>query len=349
MAAEVGSANRALAEIGSLSDRIVSLKSAGQSTADVENQRDTAVDTLSGLLDIKTLTVANGDMLVLTDSGLTLPTRAADGPLTIDGGNAAPGASYGAGTLPGVMLNGHDATGQLHGGQIGANIVLRDTTLPSYQAALDEFSQTLASRFSAQGLTLFTDPNGSVPTGGGSPVQSSYVGFAAIVQVNAAVTADPSAMRDGTAAVIANPAGPSAFTPNPPGGPAGFTTLIARVLTYALGPEVQAGVPQPAPNMVGLGTTGALALPFGKPRALADFAASLVGSQAQDSAATTEQLQTDSSVHTSLTGKLTAETGVNMDHEMAAVVALQNSYGVNARVIAVAQAMWSQLLSAVAV
>ena len=61
--------------------------------------------------------------------------------------------------------------GQLTGGQLGANITLRDTTLPTYQAELDEFSQNLASRFSAQGLTLFSDPTGNVPAGGGMPVQ----------------------------------------------------------------------------------------------------------------------------------------------------------------------------------
>ncbi len=39
-------------------------------------------------------------------------------------------------------------TTQLTGGQLGANLTLRDTTLPTYQAELDEFSQNLASRFS---------------------------------------------------------------------------------------------------------------------------------------------------------------------------------------------------------
>ena len=347
LATEVASANRTLGEIGSLSDRIVSLKSAGQSTADLENQRDAAVNTLSGFLNVKTMTSANGDLLVLTNSGLTLPTRDPNGPFSLGDANAAPQASYASGTLPGVMLNGRDVTSQMQGGQIGANIVLRDTTIPTYQAALDEFSQTLASRFSAQGMTLFTDPTGAVPTGGGSPAQSNYVGFAATIQVNPAVTANPSLVRDGTDAVTDSPTGASAFTPNPAGGPAGFTTLVARVLTYALGPNAQAGVPQPTPNLGGLGPDGTLQLTFGTPQALSDFANSLVGSQAQDSAATTDKLQTEVAVQTSLTGKLTAETGVNMDHEMASVVALQNAYGVNARVIAAAQAMWTQLLSAV--
>ena len=83
------------------------------------------------------------------------------------------------------MLGGTDVTGQLRGGQIGANIALRDTTLPTDQAELDEFAQNLASRFDAQGLTLFTDPDGNAAGGyAAAPVQSGYVGFAGTIQVN---------------------------------------------------------------------------------------------------------------------------------------------------------------------
>ena len=344
---EVASANRTLSQIGTLSDQIVSLRSEGQSTADLENQRDAAVNTLSELLNTKTLASTNGDLSVLTSSGLLLPTRGTPGPFSIANAYAAPGASYAGGTLPGVMLNGRDVTRQVLGGQLGANIALRDTTLPTYQAELDEFSQSLASRFAAQGLTLFTDPSGAVPSVSAPPVQGAYVGFAGTIQVNPTVTADPSLVRDGTQAVAGSASGASAFTPNPAGGPAGFSTLIARVLNFALGPNAQTGVPQPAPNLTGLGPAGTLSAPFGAPQALSDFANSLVGSQAQDSAIVSSRLQTENAVQTSLTGKLTAETGVNMDHEMASVVALQKAYGINARVISVAQAMWTQLLNAV--
>ena len=345
---EVAAANRALGQIGTLSTQIVTVKSAGQSTADLENQRDMTVNALSELLNVKTLINPNGDMLVLTNAGLTLPTRDTDGPFRIANANAAPETTYASGTLPGVMLNGRDATSQIQGGQLGANIALRDTTLPTYQAGLDEFSQTLASRFAEQGLTLFADPTGSIPASAAPPAQSGYVGFAATIQVNPAVTADPSLVRDGTQAVAGSAAGASAFTPNPPTGPAGFSTLISRILTYGLGANAQAGIAQRAPVLTGLGPDGTLRAPFGTPRALADFASALVGSQAQDSAAVTDRLQTESAVQTSLTGKLTAETGVNMDTEMASVVSLQNAYAINARVISAAQAMWTQLLSAVA-
>ncbi len=184
-------------------------------------------------------------------------------------------------------------TQQLNSGQLGANITLRDTTLPTYQAELDEFSQNMAGHFAAQGLTLFTDPQGNVPSGGGTPVQSGYVGFAAEIQVNPAVKADPSLVRDGTTAIAGSPTGAAAFTPNPAGGPAGFTTLIANILNYTFGADAQSGVPQPAANTTGLGATGTLTAPFSTPVTLGAFATAITGAEANDSASTTSQLTTE--------------------------------------------------------
>jgi len=45
--------------------------------------------------------------------------------------------------------------------------------------------------------------------------------------------------------------------------------------------------------------------------------------------------------------KLSAASGVSMDTELSHMVALQNAYSANARVISAAQSMWDSLLSAV--
>ena len=95
---------------------------------------------------------------------------------------------------------------------IGADLDLRDRTLPLFQAELDEFAHTMADRFSAQGLTLFTDPTGTVPAHLGAKPQSGYVGFAATIQVNPTITATPSLIRDGTTTITDDPGGASGFT-----------------------------------------------------------------------------------------------------------------------------------------
>jgi flagellar hook-associated protein 1 FlgK len=347
VAGDVSSINTALSTIGQLSDQIVTLQSGGQGVADLENQRDQAVQQLQQLVSVNTLVQPNGDMLITTTGGLALPIHGTPDPLSTGNANVQPGATYPGGGIPGIMVGGVDITGQLTGGQLGANITLRDQTLPTYQSELDEFAQNLASRFSSQGLTLFSDPTGAVPAGGGTPVQSGYVGFAGVIQVNPAVQTDPSLVRDGTDAIAGSPTGAAAFTPNPPGGPSGFSTLINTVLTYTFGADVQDGVPQPATNTTGLGADGMLNAPYAPPATLGATASALVAAQAQASANTSTALTTEQSIQTTLNNTLSSGSGVSMDAEMSLMIALQNDYGVNAKIIAAVQSMWTQLIGAV--
>jgi flagellar hook-associated protein 1 FlgK len=339
----IGTLNATLSTIGELSNQIIAFKPTAQGTADLENQRNAAVQTLSQLLDVKTVQQPNGDLSVFTGGGMTLPTRGSANPFSMPNASTPVGSYYPGGGIPAVTLNGTDVTSQLTGGQIGANIALRDTTLPTYQAELDEFSQGLSSRFAAQGLTLFTDTSGAVPAGGGTPVQAGYVGYAGTIQVNSAVAADPSLLRDGT-----NNATSGGFTPNPPGGPAGLTALIANIVNYTFSASAQAGAAQTPLNTSGLGASGNLAAPFNAAHvALSGFATSLVSSQAQQSATATSHLAAEEALQTSLNAKASAVSGVNMDTEMSHMLSLQSAYSANARVIAAVQSMFAQLLQAI--
>ena len=335
----VDTLNTTLATIGKLSSQIIAFKPTAQSTADLENQRNAAVQSLSQLLNVRTTEQANGDLTVFTATGLTLPTRGA-APFSLPDASTPPGAYYPGGGIPGLMLNGSDVTNQLAGGQIGANITLRDSTLPTAQAELDEFAQGLSGRFAQQGLALFTDTQGNLPASGGTPVQSGYVGLAATIQVNPAVVQRPALVRDGTNAV-------AAFTPNPPGGPAGFTGLISNIVDYTFGSVVQGGVAQPAMNTVGLGANGNLRAPFSGSGSLSEFVSTFIGSQAQQSGATTSTLATEQALQVSLVSKTSAVSGVNMDDELSQMLGLQTAYSVNARVIAAIQSIFGELLQAV--
>lgn len=351
----VNTLNATLTTIGQLSNQIVALKAGNQSTAELENQRNTAVQTLSQLLAVKTAEQPDGDLTVFTSSGLVLPTRSTSGPFSVPDASTPPGSYYPGGGIPGITLGGQDVTSQMVGGQIGADITLRDTTLPTDQAELDEFAYGVSSRFAGQGLNLFTDPKGNVPSGGGTPAQAGYIGFAATVQVNPEVIADPSLVRDGTNAIANSPTGAADFTPNPqagpngtpPAGPAGFTTLISNIVNYTFGTQVQAGVTQPSLNTNGLGASGNLTTPFNAGSALSDYATNLVSSQAEQSATTTSNLTTEQALQSSLNTRVTAVSGVNMDTEMSLMLNLQNAYGANARVISTVQAMFTDIMQAV--
>ena len=178
-------------------------------------------------------------------------------------------------------------------------------------------------------------------------MQSGYVGFAGVIQVNPTVTASAALVRDGTHSVAGGPGGASAFAPNASGGPAGFTDLIARVLDFALGSQAQAGVAQPAVATTGLGPTGTLAAGFTAPSDLAGFASALVSAQSQDSAAVSAQVTDETALQTNLQGRLSSRAAVSIDTEMSTMLQLQNAYGANARILTTVQSMWSQLLAAI--
>lgn len=194
---QIGALNSNLARIGTLSREIVELKAQGLSTADLENQRDAARDDLSRQVTVRAMEQPGGDLLLMTPSGLRLPTSGSSAFSTTDA-NPGPLTFYPAGGLGAITLGGLDVTSQLQGGAIGSDITLRDTTLPSFQAGLDEFAQTLSTRMDGQGLRLFSDGSGNVPSSTGPNPQDGYVGYAAAIRVNPAVVANPALVRDGT-------------------------------------------------------------------------------------------------------------------------------------------------------
>ena len=339
--------NSDLTTISQLSDRIVAAQAGGQSTADLENQRSAAMADASNLASINFIAQPNGGLIAAIGPGLTMPMTQPAPQFSMASSAINPQTAYPGQGIGGIMLNGADVTQQFNGGSIGANLTLRDKTLPGYQAQLDEFANTLQSRFAAQGLQLFTPPAGGTSSVTPTPDQNGYIGYAAAISVDPAVTANPALVRDGNQTVAGSPTGAAAFTPNPNGGPAGFETLINNVLTYALGGQAQSGVAQPSPNVSGLGLLGNLNAPYSPPATLAGFASVLVSAQSADVSNTTSQLATETAVQSTLAAQFTSTSGVNTDTELSKMVALQNAYGANARIIGAAQSMWEALLTAV--
>lgn len=218
---DASTANDALHALGRLSDQIIAAKAAGQSTADLENARDGQLRSLAQLTGARFVNQPNGDVQLIAGNSV-LPTRASNGPFSIGNANfngATPSAS-----VPALLLDGVPAANL--GGQIGANLTLRDTTLPNLQSGLDGFAQSLAASFQSQGLPLLTDGGGTVPPAG-------TMGFSLTIQVSAAVRANPAIVRDGTG----------------PAGPAGDTTLIDNVIQNVFS-AAATGLPAQATTLV---------------------------------------------------------------------------------------------------
>ena len=122
--------------------------------------------------------------------------------------------------------------------------------------------------------------------------------------------------------------------------------IISSVLDYTFGANQPNGA-QWASNTQNLGPTGTLNAPYAAPPTLAGIASTVLAAQAQQSATTSAQADTEQAVQTTLATKLSTQSGVNMDTEMSHMIQLQNAYGANARIISTVQAMFNQLLQAV--
>lgn len=345
---EVARINAALREIATLTQQIREQTALTGGAAALEDRRDAAIATLSESIEVRALKREDGNLVLVARNGMVLPLDPKADAFSTADATIGPAAYHGAGgTIPGIMLGGQDVTGSLAGGRLAEYVALRDQTLPRYQAEADLAAAQLAARFEGQGLRLFTDAQGNVPDVSQPYAGSAMVGFAGTVRVNPAVMADPSLLRDGTHAVAGSGTGPSAFAPNPAGGPSGFTALLDRILDFTFGAEAQAGVAWGAIPTGGLGPDGTLSSPFGAPATLEGYAAQVTATQTADRAAATDALAGARALAQGLEARFTQRSGVDVDAEMAAMVVLQNAYAANARVLSTVQAMWDALLGAV--
>lgn len=346
----VGRLNDALVAIASLTTQIRAAAATGRDSADLEDLRDAQMAIAATLVDARFVKQADGGVIGFTASGLTLPL---DGrpPFAATGAVIGPQSWSGGGGIPAITLNGTDVTALLRGGEIGGLIEMRDTTLPAWQAQLDEFAQKLAWRFEQQGLRLFVQPGATDPVpdpDGTLPApQTPYVGFAQTIAVNPAVAANPSLVRDGTHALSTLAGDLLDFTPNPAGGPQAFTGLLDRIVDYVFGAEAAAGVPHTPFATAAQGPAGTIVLSDPAQVGLGTFAANLTAAQTADRAALTTQIEREGAVRDLIRQRLTDLSGVNVDREMATMIRLQTSYAAGARLIAAVQDMWDALLASV--
>ncbi|MBR0667976.1 hypothetical protein GXW71_26715 [Roseomonas hellenica] len=344
---EVDAANASIRRISALTDQIQSQQAAGLSTANLEDQRDEAIATLSESIPVKALRSANGGIALVTQGGQSITIPSKTDPFSTSGAVIGPSSYYGSGgTIPPVTLYGIDVTSQIQGGRLGEYVTLRDSTLPRYQAEVDLSAATMAARFEGQGLRLFADGSGTVPDPTQPYNSGPLIGFAASMVVNPAVQANPSLLRDGTHTVTGSATGPSAFAPNGAGGPAGFSTLLGRVVDFSFGAQAQNGVGWPPIATTGLGPDGTLSSPFIAPTTIEGYAANVTATQTGDRAAATTAVEDAKLVNEGLNIRFAERSSVDIDQEMANMVTLQNAYAANARVMSTVQAMWDALLQA---
>lgn len=314
--ASVDTVNTALTKLDSVNAEIVTRKAAGESTADLEDTRDTLMDSLSKEIDISYFKRDNGEVWIMTKSGRALldvaPHPLQFAPTSV----VTPVAKYtpppGPTTLSGITLDGVDITSEIKGGHVAGYLTLRDTVLPQAQNQLDELASVMTQRFTAAGVTLFFD-------GGAAYNPVNVLGFSDRIAVNPNVVAQPRALRHGTnAAGVVNPV--------PVPDLAGDNTIPLAVVSMFEAQQTFAAAP-------GLGTSGTVE----------GYAAALISFQGTQHANVSDALGTEDLVNQSMGQRLRNESGVNTDQELALMIQFQNSYNAAARMISVVRDMYDTL------
>lgn len=327
---DVDAANTLLRQIARLDAQVMTEAAGGRTDTDALDRRDAAIGQLSELLEVTPTRGGRGEVVLILRGGAVLPLDPEASPLGLADATVAPGP----GALPGLTLNGQPLSAVNRGGRIGAGLELRDVTLPRMSAELDTLATTLAGRIREQGLTLFTEPGGGAPPLPGSATEP---GFAGRIGVSPVVSAEPQRLRDGTGDVV----------PANPDGRAGYTDLLDRVLGFAFGDRRDATTPHAPIAGTHAGAGGPLVSSFSPPGRIADYAAALSAAHAGEAGAAARDATEAAGTTARLGAIVQGREGVDVDAEMAAMVALQNAYAANARVMATVQGMWDALLGAV--
>lgn len=221
--------NQILVQISEANQNIRFNLNMGRSAALLQDERDSAIKELSGLIDISFFSRGDGVMVIQTSEGVELASDQYE-QLSFDSTPLSATTFY-PDSAAGVYVDDPitnplavDITARSPGGKLGGLITLRDTTFPKQMAQLDEMAHKLALRMEAQGLKLFSDASGNIPLdtppdpSAGPPATAvEYVGFAGEIQVNPAVVNDPSLIQQGTYGVTI---------------PAGSDEVLRRVIQF---------------------------------------------------------------------------------------------------------------------
>jgi len=139
--------NALLTTIAETNNDISRNEAVGLDTNDLRDKRDLALERLSGLMDIRTYTGGNGEIVVLTADGHTLAGNQAT-PLThVSAAAMDAGATHEGGQIGGIYMGSADAendiTNSLRSGEVYGLIQMRDSILPDLQSQIDELGAEL--------------------------------------------------------------------------------------------------------------------------------------------------------------------------------------------------------------
>ncbi|MEL7256600.1 MAG: flagellar hook-associated protein FlgK [Pseudomonadota bacterium] len=323
IAQAVGVINTKLEQIQSLNAKIANANNAGHPNASLQDERQSAIDTLAEYVPVRLTSRNNGTVAVYTPGGAVL----------IDGKPATflfsasnliePHMTIENGLISGLEINGVTvaASGDrspVSGGRLSALFEVRDELSVAAQSEVDAIARNLIERFQQPGLdptTASTDP-GLFTDGGAVFAASNEVGLAGRISLNNIVLPDKGGdlrhLRDGLGAMVAGPAGNGNLLN-------AFKDTLTVINTMASG---------------GLGATQ---------RSFDGHIASFVSKLSNQRLTFEENLSFATAQQASLV-EIELQNGVDSDAELQRLLLIEQAYGANARMIQTVEDLLDTLL-----
>lgn len=324
--------NTLLGRFDVLNNEIVKGTRIGADVTDYLDERDSVLASISEEVGVRTVTRANDDMAIFTDSGVTL-FDAKPRSVTFDRTLLySPGTTGNAVFVDGVPITGGSGPMLVNSGRLVGLTAVRDSTAVTFQNQLDEVARGLVEAFAEkdQSATPSLPDAPGLFTYAGAPAMPATgtlaVGLAGTIRVNP--TVDPA--QGGSLALLRDGgmAGDPAYVYNSAGGSAysdrlnQYVTELSQARSFD--PSIQL---MPSTTVGGLASSSAAWLEEQRKFANdnADYADAVL------------QRSSDA---------LSKDTGVNIDEEMTALLELERSYQASTRLITTINGMLKTLLAA---
>ncbi len=160
LVAAAKSMNDILARIKDLNEQVIAGTTGGTDVTDFVDKRDQAVAELSEYVGVSVGFRANNDMVLYTDSGVTLFERIPR-PVEFSSSTLAYGAPGNAFKIDGVTVTGDNAFMPIKTGKIAGLVELRDKTAVTYGNQLDEIAGNLVAAFSETDRGTYSEALGA--------------------------------------------------------------------------------------------------------------------------------------------------------------------------------------------
>jgi flagellar hook-associated protein 1 FlgK len=331
IAEDVADVNLLLSQFAALNETIVKATASRQDATDALDQRDNVLTELSRKIGVSVVGRPNNDMVLYTDSGVTLYETTPRKVTFQETPNLVPGGMGADVYIDGARVTGSGASMTLQSGSIFGLVKIRDELAPQYQAQLDEIARGLVVAFAEQDQSGAGGPAlpGLFTYAGATTVPTATIIPGLSSQIDVATTVDP--LRGGSLQKLRDGgiSGNAAYVYNPSQASAYADRIIELANTAA--------ATQNFDPAAGLGSTGSLSI----------FSAASNGwisaqrKQIDGAATYYDELVSQT------TQALSNATGVNLDEQMSKMLALENSYQASAKLLQVVNSMYDSLFAAI--